>query len=140
MHQAVKVRIMHRNITGLAMILISSIVNFSGQLLLRRASGRILTSDTNQDMKLIGYFLLLRKLFPPSGAFLLGVILLFSALCIWVLALGFIRFSIGFPIYISLSFCFTMLHSTAITKSNMGWFQYLGLGLLLLGIVLLTRK
>ena len=131
---------MHRNVTGLLMILVSSSINFSGQLLLRRASRKLLSSDITQDMKLIGYFLLLRKLFPPSGAFILGTILLLTALYIWVLALGFIRFSIGFPIYISLSFCFTVVYSTVGSERSMGWSQYLGLCLLALAIILLARK
>ncbi len=131
---------MYRNVIGLLMILLSSFINFSGQLLIRRASGELLSSDTNQDMKLIVYLSLIRKLFPPPKAFVLGAVLFFIALCIWVFALGFIRFSVGFPIYVSLSIFFLVLYSIIISKEGIELSQYLGLGLLVLAVILLARK
>jgi multidrug transporter EmrE-like cation transporter len=100
----------------------------------------LIASDADQGITLTGYLLLFRKLFPPSGAFILGIFLLFIALCIWVVALRFIRFAVGFPIYLSLSIGFSTLYSTLISKEGLGLFQYLGLFVLILAIILLARN
>lgn len=131
---------MHRNIVGLSIILLSSSINFVGQLFFRKLSIKILNSGVDQDVKVPTYLLFIRGMFPPSRELIAGALLLFIGLNIWVVALGFIRFSIAFPIYLSLSIAFSVLYSTAISKESLGGFQYLGLGLLVLAIMLLVRK
>ena len=131
---------MYRNIVGLLMILVSSSVNFSGQLFFRRLAGRLPESDIGHDTRLSTYLSIVKGLFPPSKDFILGAILLFIGLNIWIVALKFIRFSVGFPLYLTLSITFSVLYSAVISKESMGLSQYLGLLLLVLAIVLLARK
>lgn len=131
---------MYRNIIGLLMILLSSSINFSGQLFFLKVSRSMPSPDTGQDIKLAVYFRTMEKLLPVSRHFILGAALLFTGLTIWVFALRFIRFSIGFPIYLSFSISFSVLYATLVSKESMGIIQYLGLALLILGVILLARK
>ena len=131
---------MYRNIIGLSMILLSSSINFLGQLLFRRLSKDLFNPEISRDARLPIHLLFVKVLIPPSKEFIAGAFLLFTGLSIWVVALGFIRFSIGFPIYLSLSISFSVLYAAIISREGMGSCQYLGLGLLILAIVLLVRK
>jgi len=131
---------MYHNIIGLSMILLSSSINFVGQLFLLNFSRRLPSLDILRVDRLSLYAFFTKTFLPLSKYFIAGAFLLFIGLIIWVFALKFIHFPVGFPIYVSLSIFFSIIYSISVSKESLVLSQYLGLGLLLLGIIFLVRK
>ena len=117
-------------LSNLALIILTSILTATGNLLLRKGVSRIelLFGTSEQTLRSVR-----QLVFTPT--FMLGVVSYLIATALWVYVLSRQPIGLSYPIFVACAFLFVTLGATLLLGESLTTNKLIGMGLMLAGIV-----